>query len=204
MIVSKLAVEVSKNIENLEKLFKLSPKKTEVAINRTMRKLGKWSEVQVLRILSRELQITQKRLKEYGRIRTYLSGGYHDSKYLTVWIGTIPIGAHRFGRATQRPKGVNVGRRAFYDGAFLMQPVNAKRPLIFERKENWFHQWRQSKVSGRWMMMGLPIFSHKVHIYDHAKRALKELEPKLFSRFATLLHQELNYAFNIESRKSNS
>ncbi len=92
MIVSKLAVEVSKDIENLEKLFKLSPKKTEVAINRTMRKLGKWSEVQVLRIMSRELQITQKRLKEYGRIRTYLSGGYHDSKYLTVWIGTIPMG----------------------------------------------------------------------------------------------------------------
>ncbi len=59
---------------------------------------------------------------------------------VNIKLSPIPIGAHRFGRATQRPKGVNVGRRAFYDGAFLMQPVNAKRPLIFERKDNWFHR----------------------------------------------------------------
>lgn len=204
MIVNKLSVEVSKDIENFEKLFKDSPKKTEVAIDRTMRKLSKWTEVQVLRIMSRELQVTQKRMKQFGRIKTYLGGGYNGSRYLIVWIGTIPMMAHRMGRATQRARGVQVGRHDFYEGAFLMQPLNATRPLVFQRKDNWSHKWRKSKVSGRWMRMGLPIFSHKVPLFHKAKSALNEIEPKLLKRFVTLLHQELNYAFNIESRKSNS
>ncbi|WP_066017649.1 hypothetical protein [Endozoicomonas atrinae] len=203
MLIEKISLEVSEEIEILENLFKAAPEVTEKALNRTMVKLGKWSEVQVLRVMARDLEIRQSKLKEFGRIRTRLASGYKDSKYLVVWIGTDPIGAHNFGRATQRARGVQVGRRAFYQSAFLMKPVNAERSLIFEREENWRHKWRKSKVSGRWMWMGLPIFSHKVPLYNTAIMALRELEPKIFNHFAKVLHQELNYAFKIESRKSN-
>ncbi|WP_139117765.1 hypothetical protein, partial [Endozoicomonas atrinae] len=91
--------EVSGDIEELTTLFKHSPQKTELAIQRTMRKLSTWVERQVLRELASQLKITQKLFKEFGRVKTTLSRPKSDSQYLIVWIGTFPVGAHKFGKA---------------------------------------------------------------------------------------------------------
>lgn len=194
--------EVSGDIEELTTLFKHSPQKTELAIQRTMRKLSTWVERQVLRELASQLKITQKLFKEFGRVKTTLSRPKSDSQYLIVWIGTFPVGAHKFGKARQTPRGVQVGRHSFWQSAFLMQPVNSPREFVFNRKKEWAHRYQQSQRSGRWMWMGLPIEKKSVKIFSEAEAALNTMQPKIFERFSTLLHQELNYAFNVEPRKS--
>ncbi len=49
------------------------------------------------------------------------------------------------------------------------------------------------------MWMGLPLEKKEVGIWDSASAVLQKLEPVLLDRFTTLMEQELNYAFNIES-----
>ncbi|WBA83733.1 hypothetical protein [Endozoicomonas sp. GU-1] len=68
--------EVSGDIEELTALFKQSPEKTEQAIQRTLSKLSRWAERQVLRDMSRRMKVSQKVLKELNRIRVRLNKSY--------------------------------------------------------------------------------------------------------------------------------
>ncbi|MGO0305011.1 hypothetical protein ACTL6P_00110 [Endozoicomonas acroporae] len=192
--------EVSGDIEELTALFKQSPEKTEQAIQRTLSKLSRWAERQVLRDMSRRIKVSQKRLKELNRIKVRLNKSYgRKERYLTIWIGINEVGAHRLGNPRQTHRGVRVGSHSFWENSFLMQPVNASRELIFERKDNWQHRYQKSKRSGRWMWMGLPLEKKTVRIDREAETSLAKISPLLVNRFTDLLHQELNYAFNIES-----
>ncbi len=192
--------EVSGDIEELTALFKHSPEKAEQAIQRALAKLSRWAERQVLRDMSRRMNISQKILKELNRIWVRLNKSYdRKERYLILWIGINEVGAHRLGNPRQTQRGVRVGSHSFWESSFLMRPVNASRELIFERKDYWQHRYQQSKRSGRWMWMGLPLEKKTVRIDVEAETSLKKLQPKLVDRFTDLLHQELNYAFNIES-----
>ena len=132
--------EVSGDIEELTALFKQSPEKAEQAIQRTLSKLSRWAERQVLRDMSRRIKVSQKRLKELNRIKVRLNKSYgRKERYLTIWIGINEVGAHRLGNPRQTRRGVRVGSHSFWENSFLMQPVNASRELIFERKDNWQH-----------------------------------------------------------------
>ncbi|WP_419832784.1 hypothetical protein [Endozoicomonas atrinae] len=192
--------EVSGDIEELTTLFKHSPEKAEQAIQRALAKLSRWAERQVLRDMSRRMNVSQKILKELNRIRVRLKKSYGSKeRYLTLWIGINEVGAHRLGNPRQTRRGVRVSSHRFWENSFLMQPVNTSRKLIFERKDNWQHRYQQSKRSGRWMWMGLPLEKKTVRIDVEAETSLKKVSPLLVNRFTDLLHQELNYAFNIES-----
>lgn len=136
-----------------------------------------------------------------GRVRVslYKPGDRAGQNYsLVIWIGALDIPAYYLGKLIQTKSGVRTGRR-FWEGAFLMQQVNANHPMVFERKEEWRHKFQRSKKSGRMMWMGLPLEKKEVAIWDSASGVLRKLEPMLLERFATLMEQELNYAFNIES-----
>ncbi|WP_419833066.1 hypothetical protein [Endozoicomonas atrinae] len=192
--------EVSGDIEELIALFKHSPQKAEQAIHRALAKLSRWAERQVLRDMSRRMKVSQKILKELNRIRVRLNKSYGSKeRYLTLWIGINEVGAHRLGNPRQTRRGVRVSSHRFWENSFLMQPVNASRELIFERKDNWHHRYQRSKRSGRMMWMGLPLEKKTVRIDVEAETSLKKVSPLLVNRFTDLLHQELNYAFNIES-----
>ena len=74
--------EISGDIEQLTRLFKDSPKKTEKAIQRALAKVSRWAERQVLRDLSRQMNITQKQLKALNRVvvrRTKTPGEKQDT-----------------------------------------------------------------------------------------------------------------------------
>ncbi|WP_422463307.1 hypothetical protein [Endozoicomonas sp. ALB115] len=190
--------EVSGDIEELTALFKQSPEKTEQAIQRTLSKLSRWAERQVLRDMSRRMKVSQKLLKKLNRIKVRLNKSYgRKERYLTIWVGINEVGAHRLGNPRQTRRGVRVGSHSFWENSFLMQPVNASRELIFERKDNWQHRYQQSKRSGRWMWMGLPLEKKTVRIDREAETSLAKISPLLVNRFTELLHQELNYAFKI-------
>ncbi|WP_257296006.1 hypothetical protein [Endozoicomonas sp. YOMI1] len=192
--------EVSGDIEELTALFKQSPEKAEQAIQRALSKLSRWAERQVLRDMSRRMKVSQKRLKELNRIKVRLNKSYgRKERYLTIWVGINEVGVHRLGNPRQTRRGDRVGSHSFWENSFLMQPVNASRELIFERKDNWQHRYQQSKRSGRWMWMGLPLEKKTVRIDREAETSLAKISPLLVNRFTELLHQELNYAFNIES-----
>ncbi len=194
-----IEAEVSGDIDEMLALFKDSPKKSQTAINRAVRKLSRWAERQTLREMSRRLDITQKMLKGLYRVKVRISKGLNNQQYLSIWLGTNEVGAHKLGKIRQDDRGTHVGRSRFYRSAFKMQPAEAKYDLVWNRTENWSHKYRKSKKSGRWMWMGLPIVKKTEPIHQEAEDSLKTLEPALVDRFTDLLYQELNNAFNVES-----
>ncbi|MCW7551772.1 phage tail protein [Endozoicomonas gorgoniicola] len=193
----KIDLELDSQIEDIVSAFRDSPRRVDKALTRALRKLSRFAERQTLRNLARQQGITQKLLKELGRVRVTLNqnGGYQ----LVIWIGVLDIPAHYLGKPVQTRSGVRTAKH-FWPGAFLMQPLNASHPMVFKRKANWKHRYQRSKRSGRMMWMGLPLAKQGAPLYDSASQVIAALEPELLERFTTLLQQELNYAFNIEPR----
>ncbi len=108
--------EISGDIEQLIRLFKDSPQKTEKAIQRALAKVSRWAERQVLRDLSRQMNIPQKQLKALNRVVVRRTKTPGEKRYLSVWIGTNPVGAHRFGTPDKLAK---VSGLASVSGAVL-------------------------------------------------------------------------------------
>ena len=195
----KLDLELDHSIDELVDGFSQAPEQVSKAIARSLRKLSRFAEKRVLRDLARQQNITQKLLKSLGRIKVSLYQPRSGRGYrLVIWIGALDIPAHYLGRPVQTTKGVRIASR-LWDGAFLMQPVNATHPMVFERKDDWEHKFQRSKKSGRMMWMGLPLEKKTLPILNSARNALRKIEPVLLDRFTTLMEQELNYVFNIES-----
>ena len=197
----KLDLELNSVVDELIEHFAYSPEKVSKAIARSLRKLSRFAERRVLRELAREQGTSQKVLKSLGRVKVSLHqpGDRAGAGYrLIIWVGALDIPAHYLGKPVQTRTGVRIGRR-FWPGAFLMQPLNATHPMVFERKEGWRHKFQHSHKSGRMMWMGLPLEKKVVSVWYSANAVLQKLEPALLERFARLMEQELNYAFNIES-----
>ncbi|WP_419835367.1 hypothetical protein [Endozoicomonas atrinae] len=195
----KLDLELDSTVDDLIGQFDHAPEKVSKAIARSLRKLSRFAERRILRELARQQSISQKVLKSLGRVRVslYQPGDRAGQNYsLVIWIGALDIPAHYLGKPVQTKRGVRTGRR-FWEGAFLMQPVNATHPMVFERKEEWRHKFQRSKKSGRMMWMGLPLEKKEVPIWNTASTVLQQLEPVLLDRFTTLMEQELNYELNV-------
>ncbi|WP_066017710.1 hypothetical protein [Endozoicomonas atrinae] len=197
----KLDLELDSTVDELIDQFDHAPEKVSKAIARSLRKLSRFAERRVLRELARRQNITQKVLKSLGRVRVslYQPGDRAGQNYsLIIWIGALDIPAHYLGKPIQTRSGVRTGPR-FWEGAFLMRPVNATHSMVFERKDTWQHKFQRSKKSGRMMWMGVPLEKKEISIWSSARTVLQQLEPVLLDRFTTLMEQELNYAFDIES-----
>ncbi|KEQ17134.1 hypothetical protein [Endozoicomonas numazuensis] len=194
----KLDLELDDRIGGLITAFQNSPEKVDRATRRALKKLSRFAERHTLRALARQQGITQKTLKALGRVKvSLLKPGERGSEgySLVVWIGASDLPAHYLGQPRQTTSGVKTGKH-FWKGAFLMQPVNAPRPMVFRRKDNWQHQYQRSKKSGRMMWMGLPLEKQALPMLHNAIKVLEKLKPLLLERFTTLMQQELNFLWN--------
>ena len=196
----RLDLQIDREIDSLISTFNDSPRKNQVAINRALRKLSRWTERRVYRDVATQIGVTQKIIKELNRVSVRLFNPPGQSKdfSLIIWVGTYDIAAHKLGKPIQTQSGVRTGKHT-WDGAFLMQPLNAPYPFVFKRTANWKHKFQRSRVSGRMMYIGLPIEKQSLPIFSMAHQVLEKIKPELLERFATLLQQELNYAFQIQS-----
>ncbi|MGI9278339.1 MAG: hypothetical protein ACR2PX_01760 [Endozoicomonas sp.] len=191
----KLELELDDRVEAMIALFQNTPEKVNLATRRALRKLSRFAERHTLRELARQQGITQKKLKELGRVKVnlYQPGERGSDSYrLVVWIGAFDIPAHHLGQPKQTKSGVRTGMHV-WSGAFLIQPVNAPKPMVFKRKANWQHRFQRSKKSGRMMWMGLPLEKQSLPMMQNAAQVLEKLKPVLLERFATLMQQELGF-----------
>ncbi len=195
----QIDLELDSQIKDLIADFQNAPAKTDSAIRRAMTKLSRFAERQVLRAISRATLVSQKKVKELGRVRVTLHkpGQRSDQYELVIWVGLADIPAHYLGRPVATKSGVRTGRYR-WDSAFVFQPVGAKQEMVFQRAPSWKHRKQVSLKSGRTMWMGLPIEKVALPIADAASQAINQLQPQLLERFTTLTHQEINYAYRIE------
>ncbi len=195
----QIDLEIDSTLQTLVRELQEAPAKTDKAIQRALRKLSSFAERQVLRALSRATQVSQKQIKELGRVRLTLHkpGERSEDYELVIWIGLNDIPAHYLGRPVQNSRGVRTGRH-FWESAFTVQPASSSQELVFQRAPDWKHKKQLSLKNGRTIWMGLPIEKVSLPIAEASRKAIDALQPQLFERFSTLVQQELNYAFRIE------
>ncbi len=187
-------------LQSVIRQFDAAPRQTNKAIQRSLRKLSRYAERQVLRTLARQTGVTQKLFKSMGRIKVSLlhpGERGNDDYVLVIWVGLADIPAHYLGKPFQSRTGVRTGRWQ-WPGAFTFQPANSSHPMVFQRAPHWRHKKQLSRRSGQLIWMGLPIEKQGLPITSKAQAAIEQLIPELLQRFQTLMQQELNYAFNIE------
>ena len=116
----KFDLELDETLDELIANFEDSPRKVNKVIQRSLRKLSRFAERRTLRELSRQQGITQKLLKELGRVKVslYQPGDRAGQGYsLVIWIGVQDIPAHYLGKAVQTKSGVRTGKH-HWQGAF--------------------------------------------------------------------------------------
>lgn len=145
----------------------------ERAVNRALRKTGRWLRTQLARAVAQDARIPVSRFR---RMRVSLRFRNADWQ-ASLWLGTNPLAAHKLGKVrwTRRMRGARVGRRQF-PGAFAWGP-NPDRPRVFKRRS-----------SSR-----LPIKVVTVSIDEAAQENARRLERRAMQRFRTVLRQELRY-----------
>ena len=194
-----ISLDLDGEIDSLIEGFRKSPEKVSKATERALRKLSKFAERKVLQEVSRQLKVTQKLIRDLGRVRSSLQRSRNSDEYqLVIWLGIFDIPAHKLAKPKPNRRGVRTGKH-FWESAFMFRPSNAPHEMVFKRKPDWYHKFQRSRTSGRMMYIGLPIEKQTIEIYQQAEAALNKAQPLLLERFAVLMQQEINYVFNVES-----
>lgn len=176
-----IELDVDEVISELTRGLSRSSKAVDRAITRTIRKTMRWLASQTLRLLSAETGVDRKALK--ARVRQRVRPG---ERFGQVWIGLLPIDAHKAGRARQNAAGVRV-KSAQFESAFLMQVGGSEK--VMRR----VHRGPGSAALGR-QGGRLPVEKVTIDISQAGQRAAAAMRKQGAERFRTLLEQELNYA----------
>ena len=102
----QLTIELDETLHRLTAELNDSPEKVNNAIRRTMTKLSRFAERQVLRELSRRVSVSQALLKNLGRVKVTLEPPGrrgHDGYQVVIWVGLSAIPAHYLGKSTTNP-----------------------------------------------------------------------------------------------------
>ncbi len=180
----------------------INEKKIDKAIDRALKKTTRWLSSQSAKMLSSKLDVALKSIKSRLFINTKKS---KDGK-VSLWIGLNDMHAHTLGAMRQTKAGISVRSHRF-KGAFINATRNSEK-LMGWRRASSEHASDDDEV--RNYILGAIDQNHEawpryplrkvgLQIYDESTPLLVNQEKQLAQRFNTILHQELNYEFNVKA-----
>lgn len=200
-----LSFDLSNEADLLADEFAGMEKQVAKAIERALKKTGRWLRTHTLRFLSKEVSIKQAALKN-----RFILDYDKNTKTVNLWIGLLAIAADTLGSVSQNAEGAKAGAYQF-DGAFYQKVygddkrvyIRASRNRVMQhdvvrqnRKLPSYRPVRDPRLIGRF-----PVQAVGVAIEDQASQIVLRLEQQVNKRFGEILKQELNYAINVEQAK---
>lgn len=197
-----LSFDLSNDAALIADEFAGMEKQVAKAIERALKKTGRWLRTHTMRHLSKELAIKQATLKN-----RFILAYDKDKKTVNLWVGLLAIAAEGLGGVRQNAAGTKAGSRQF-DGAFYTKIygddervyIRASRNRVMQhdvvrqnRKPASYRPIRNPNLIGRF-----PVQAVGISIEDEASQILLRLEQQVNKRFGEILKQELNYAINLE------
>ena len=200
-----LSFDLSNDAALIVDMFSGMEKQVAKAIERALKKTGKWLRTHTMRHLSKELSIKQSALKN-----RFVLSYEKDKKTVNLWVGLLAIAAENLGSVRQNATGTKAGSHqfdgAFYTGIYGDEDrvyIRASRNRVMQhdvvrqnRKAAPYRPIRDPKLIGRF-----PVQAVGISIEDDASQILLRLEQQVNKRFGEILKQELNYAINVEQAK---
>ncbi|HBC3581856.1 TPA: hypothetical protein KDZ67_002924 [Vibrio parahaemolyticus] len=200
-----LSFDLSNDAALIADEFAGMEKQVAKAIERALKKTGRWLRTYTLRRLSKELGIKQAALKN-----RFILAYDKEKKTVNLWVGLLAISAENLGGVRQNAAGTKAGSHQF-DGAFYTKIygddervyIRASRNRVMQhdvvhqsRKPAPYRPIRDPDLIGRF-----PVQAVGISIEDEASQILLRLEQQVNKRFGEILKQELNYAINVEQTK---
>jgi hypothetical protein len=156
-----------KQLQQLGFANRLLESQVQLAARRAVMKTTRW----LMGVSKRQLRTkTQMNL---GAIRSRLGEFRKDQFTRKVWMGLNAVPARAFGKPTQTPSGVRVGKRQF-DGAFVIRKYN-------------------DGVYKRTSRDRYPLETVRVDIEKPSREIFNEIRKEADSRFMKILMQEINF-----------
>ncbi|MHB8149984.1 MAG: hypothetical protein ACYDIB_07455, partial [Desulfobulbia bacterium] len=172
-------------------------KMVETARLRALRKTVKWFGGQILRAVAREERMPLRALQN----RVFVHQVKPGAESASVFVGTAPVDATRFGNPVQTPKGVRVGRQS-YRGAFLGR-IYTGTEKVWIRQASRFHDparyptrhrtGNRGAFSDSGLMGRFPVVKAAVPINGTAETVARQLEGDVRPQFLNAFQHELNY-----------
>ncbi|MBE5148027.1 hypothetical protein HJ042_07860 [Vibrio parahaemolyticus] len=200
-----LSFDLSNDAALIADEFAGMEKQVAKAIERALKKTGRWLRTYTLRRLSKALGIKQAALKN-----RFILAYDKEKKTVNLWVGLLAISAENLGGVRQNAAGTKAGSHQF-DGAFYTKIygddervyIRASRNRVMQhdvvrqsRKPAPYRPIRDPDLVGRF-----PVQAVGISIEDEASQILLRLEQQVNKRFGEILKQELNYAINVEQTK---
>ncbi|NGZ17557.1 hypothetical protein G6Z94_09390 [Vibrio aestuarianus] len=197
-----LSFDLSNDAALIADEFAGMEKQVAKAIERALKKTGRWLRTHTMRHLSKEMAIKQASLKN-----RFILAYDKDKKTVNLWVGLLAIAAEDLGGVRQNAAGTKAGSHQF-DGAFYTRIygdyervyIRARRNRVMQhdvvrqnRKPASYRPIRNPNLIGRF-----PVQAVGISIEDEASQILLRLEQQVNKRFGEILKQELNYAINLE------
>lgn len=197
-----LSFDLSNNAALIADEFAGLEKQVVKAIERALKKTGRWLRTYTMRHLSKELAIKQAALKN-----RFVLAYDKANKMVNLWVGLLAIAAENLGSVRQNAAGTRAGSHQF-NGAFYTKIygddervyIRASRNRVVQhdvvsqnRKPASYRPIRDPDLMGRF-----PVQAVGISIEDEASQILLRMEQQVNKRFGEILKQELNYAINLE------
>lgn len=185
-----LEVDLQVPYAQLRREFAGREKQVDKAIVRAIRKTVSWLRRQLIKQVASEAGIPQKAIRQRGKAKTFAK-----EQYGVVWLGLNPVGAHLIGKPRQTRRGVRVGRKHFFEGAFLSR-IYSDNEKVWRRKFRGPGSTSRGRGDGRF-----PVEVMLIELETIGEQEAKALNNEARVRFLRTMKQEINFAINVEPFK---
>lgn len=200
-----LHFDLSNDIALLTAQFEHLEKEVAKAINRALKKVGRWLRTHAVKQLSKQLGIKQSSLR-----KRFVLSYDPKTKIVNLWVGLLAIAAEDLGSVRQNSAGTKAGKHQF-DGAFYKTVYGSDERVYIRASRNRIMHHdvvRKNRKAGKYRPISDPELKGRfplqvvaISIEDEASQVLLILEKQVNRRFSEILKQELNYAINVEQTK---
>ncbi len=171
------------------------PRRMDLALKRTVRKVSIWLQRQASIALSKQTGITQKNLRKYQRVNIKV-GPYEG----VLWLGLNPMPLQLAGRVAwnQKSMGSRVKGKT-YQGSFYRAVYGGERKVWVRTARNQtanltpYHQARRYRPISGEHGGRFPLTLVGVPLNDGAQLLSDDLLRQTNQRFEKVLGQEINY-----------